>query len=242
MVSIVGVIGCTGRMGQSIISVIHTHPSAVVGCGIAQKHSIPTPDEEQKFIITDNPEECFPECDVLIDFSHSSVTATYAKLAEHYKKPYITGTTGLHDEVFDVLKEVSQNVPVLYAANTSLSLIVTKKIAQMAATYLKGHDYDISILDKHHRWKKDAPSGTALTLGAAITKGNEGKHKPSYSDIRSGSIIGEHDILFAGNGESITIQHRVTDRRVFARGAVEAALWLVKQKPGYYSMDDVLID
>lgn len=240
MISVIGVIGCTGRMGQAITSVIEGHPSACIAGGLTSTHSVPDNQDEQKHLITDNPEELFPKSDVLIDFSHSSVTATYAKLAEKHKKPYMVGTTGISEEAFDVLKEVSKTIPVLYASNTSLSLVVTKKIAQIAAFYLRDHDYDISILDKHHKWKQDAPSGTALTLGEAITEGNEGKHEPTYAAIRSGSIIGEHDILFAGQGENITIQHRVTDRRVFARGAVEAALWLAKQPAGYYTMDAVL--
>jgi len=240
MISIIGIIGCTGRMGKSIASVIETHPKACVGGGVTSKHSVPDNQDDLKYIITDNPEEVIPNCDVIIDFSSSSVTAIYAKLAEKHQTPYMTGTTGLSEETFNVLKEVSENIPVLYAANTSLSLVVTKKIAEITASYLQDHDYDISILDKHHKWKQDAPSGTALTLGDAILKGNDGKHKPSYASIRSGSIIGEHDIQFAGNGENIIIQHKVTDRRVFARGAVEAAIWLVESKNGFYTIDDIL--
>lgn len=240
MISVIGIIGCTGRMGKAIASVVETHPAAIIGGCITQAHSVPDDQAGLKYKITDTPEEAFSECDVIIDFSHASAASDYVKLAESYNKPFLIGTTGLSEETFDVLQKAAENIPVLYAANTSLSLIVTKKLAKLAAAYLQDQDYDVSILDKHHKWKKDSPSGTALALGEAVLEGNHSKHKPSYAAIRSGSIIGEHDIQFAGNGENIIIQHRVTDRRVFARGAVEAALWLAQQKKGYYTMNDVL--
>lgn len=240
MVAVIGIIGCTGRMGSAISSVIETHPTACLAGGVTRSISIPDNKDDYKHLITDNPEELFPECDVLIDFSHSSITATYARLAEKHKKPFMVGTTGIDEETFELLKEISKTVPVLYAANTSLSLIVTKKLTQLASSYLQDLDYDVSILDKHHKWKKDAPSGTALALGEAVTQGNQGKHKPDYCAVRGGAIIGEHDVQFSGNGETIIIQHRVTDRRVFARGAVEAGIWLAGKEPGFYTMDDVL--
>lgn len=243
MITTIGIIGCTGRMGSAIAQVIDTHPNACLAGGLvrelAQAPEVKE-DKENKPIFSDNPEFLFPHCDVLVDFSHASATTAYARIAAKHKKPFLSGTTGLLANDIDALKEIGKTIPVLYAANTSFSMAVTKRLVRMAAHLLQDQDYDVSILDKHHKWKKDAPSGTALALGQAVVDGNHNKHEPSYAAIRNGSIIGEHDILFGGAGEMITIQHVVTDRRVFARGAVDAALWLTAQKPGFYTMDDVL--
>ena len=115
-----------------------------------------------------------------------------------------------------------------------------KQVVTLAAKLLKDHDYDISILDRHHRMKKDAPSGTAKTLGEAVLAGNKNSKQPAYSDIRAGAIVGEHEVSFVGQGETISLQHSVTDRDIFAHGAIEADLWVTSKAPGLYSMDDVL--
>ncbi len=137
MISVVGVIGCSGRMGRSIASILKSHPSATIGGGIAPTHAISSRESKHAFPISDNPDQIFPNCDLLIDFSHTSATATYARLAENYKKPLMIGTTGLSDETIEILKDVSTKIPLLLAANTSLSLVVTKKIAQLAAFMLQ---------------------------------------------------------------------------------------------------------
>ncbi|MFA6279261.1 MAG: dihydrodipicolinate reductase C-terminal domain-containing protein [Bdellovibrionales bacterium] len=240
MITTIGLIGYAGRMGQAIAHTIDSHPTACLGGGLVRTLPLSSMGDDVPFILTDKPEDLFPQCDVLVDFSHASATAPFAKLAADYGKPFLSGTTGLDQESLDILREVSATIPVLHTTNTSLSLIVVKHLAKLAAKLLKDQDYDIAIHDKHHKWKKDAPSGTALTLGKAVLDGNEGTHPPTYSSTRAGSIIGEHDILFAGTGETVSVTHQVTDRRVFARGAVQAALWLSTQKRGYYLMDDVL--
>jgi 4-hydroxy-tetrahydrodipicolinate reductase len=101
-------------------------------------------------------------------------------------------------------------------------------------------DYDVAIIDEHHRMKKDSPSGTAKILGDAVRQGNGGRKMPQYAAIRAGHIIGEHEVIFTGNGETIRLRHSVTDRGIFARGALDAALWLHKKPAGFYGMDDVL--
>lgn len=241
MIFSVGIAGYSGRMGQAIAQIIEMHPAAALMGGIVRTPQAKTNADGQEMILTDNPVELFSKCDVVIDFSHPSVTPIYAKIAADLKKPFMSGTTGLDDKGKDILREVSQTIPLLYATNTSLSLVVAKHMAKLGAQLLKDQDYDISILDKHHRWKKDAPSGTALTLGMAVTEGNGGSHPPTYASLRTGAVVGEHEVMFAGPGETIIMSHSVTDRRVFARGAVQAALWLAGQKtPGLYGMDDVL--
>lgn len=243
MIVEIGVVGFSGRMGQAITEVILDHPSAAFAGGVT--HTTPTRAQLDKFadtphILTENPDILFPKCDVVIDFTHASATTNFVKKAAQFGKAFVSGTTGLSDETMQALKDASKEIPVLHATNTSLSLVVVRRLLKVAAQALKDEPYDISILDKHHRWKKDAPSGTALTLGQAIMDGNGGTHEPTYAAIRGGSIVGEHDVLFAGNGEYITIHHQITDRRVFARGAVHAAVWLANQKPGWYSIDDII--
>jgi 4-hydroxy-tetrahydrodipicolinate reductase len=152
----------------------------------------------------------------------------------------MSGTTGLDAEGLKALKQAAQKIPVLHAPNTSLSLAAMKRITALAAQLLGNLDYDVAITDEHHAQKKDAPSGTAKALGEAVIAGSNGKKTPSYSSIRAGSIVGEHEVIFAGNGEIIRLHHSVTDRHIFARGAVEAALWLAKKPAGLYGMDDVL--
>lgn len=241
MITVVGIAGITGRMGQLIAEIVKSHPSACLGGGLTRSHiTEQEADPDNPILTTNNPDTLFQACDVIIDFTHASSTLSLLMAALHAGKPILCGTTGLSAETRKTLHDVSRTVPVLYASNTSLSLIVVKQMARLAAKLLKNEDYDISILERHHKWKKDAPSGTAITLGEAIEAGNDGARPVSYASIRSGAIVGEHEILFGGNGEYITLKHHVTDRRVFAHGAVDAALWLAKQKPGFYTMDDVL--
>lgn len=241
MIAVIGLTGFTGRMGQAIVNVIENHPEASLGGGLV-RHGQPRlePGKKAPRILTDNPEDLFPHCDVIVDFSHPSATPIFARLAGRHGKPFLSGTTGLDENGLRVLRETAEKIPLLHTTNTSLSLVVARHAAMLAADLLQDYEYDISILDKHHKWKKDAPSGTALTLGQAIASKNGGRHDPTYASVRTGSIIGEHEILFSGAGESVMIQHTVTDRRVFARGAVQAAIWLSAQEPGFYGMDNVL--
>ncbi|MDD5587470.1 MAG: 4-hydroxy-tetrahydrodipicolinate reductase [Alphaproteobacteria bacterium] len=236
----IGITGFAGRMGQAIARAVEEHSETTLVGGVDR--AIPPEMKAQygKLIVTGRAEELFPACDVVVDFSAPGATADFARLAAKHGKAFMSGTTGLDDAALAVLKEAAQKIPVLYTTNTSLSLVVMKQLARMAARLLRDQDYDVSILDKHHRMKKDAPSGTAKTLGAFVVEGNHGKHQPAYAAIRAGFIVGEHEVQFSGQGEIITLKHSVTDRGVFARGAVQAAAWLRGKTPGLYGMDDVL--
>lgn len=236
MTTRIGIIGFAGRMGQAIGRAVTAHPDAVLVGGLDRE---PMP-EQGKLIVTTKPDELFPHCDVIVDFTHHTVTPVYARLAAEYGKAFMSGTTGLNAEAHAVLREVSQKIPLLYATNTSLSLVVMKQLVKQAASLLRDHDYDVTILDRHHRMKKDAPSGTAVTLGEAVTAGNDGAHPPQFAALRAGFIVGEHEVSFVGQGEIISLKHSVTDRDIFARGAVQAALWLHGKAVGMYGMDDVL--
>lgn len=235
-----GIIGFAGRMGQAIARAAQEHPEATLVGGTDRAFSPELKASYGTLFLSEKAEDLFPKCDVVIDFSSPSITANLARLAAQQNKAFMCGTTGLDESAKTALKEAAQKVPVLYATNTSLSLVVMKQLVRMAAQLLRDQDYDISILDKHHRMKKDAPSGTAKTLGEFVIAGNEGKHEPSYAAIRAGFIVGEHEVQYSGQGEIITLSHSVTDRGVFARGAVQAGLWLNGKAPSLYSMDDVL--
>jgi 4-hydroxy-tetrahydrodipicolinate reductase len=152
----------------------------------------------------------------------------------------MTGVTGLDNKGIEALKHAAKTIPLLYAPNTSLSLAAMKQITALTAKLLADFDYDVNIHDEHHRMKKDAPSGTALALGEAVVRSNGGKHKPTYSSMRAGAIVGNHEVAFVGHGEIIRLQHQVSDRRVFAKGALRAALWLHGKPTGFYGMDNVL--
>jgi 4-hydroxy-tetrahydrodipicolinate reductase len=234
----IGILGYGGRMGQLIATDIATRSDCVLAGGLVRTLK-PEYKAEGK-LITTRPEEIIAASDVLIDFASAETTAEFARLAAVHKKTFMSGTTGLAPTELDVLKQAAGKIPVLYAANTSLSLAAMKQITTLAAKLLSNFDYDIAITDEHHRMKKDAPSGTAKALGEAVARGNGGKKAPSYSSIRAGSIVGEHEVIFAGSDEIIRLHHSVTDRRVFARGAVAAAVWLHNKAPGFYGMDDVL--
>ncbi|MGE0109482.1 MAG: 4-hydroxy-tetrahydrodipicolinate reductase, partial [Bdellovibrionales bacterium] len=215
MITVVGITGYTGRMGQAIAEACHGHSSACLAGGVTRSQVVPCCLlDNSELLITDNPQELFPRCDVIIDFSHHTVTPVYARLAAKEGKPFLTGTTNIDQPTKELLKEISGTIPVLHTSNTSLSLVVTEQIVALTASLLKEYDFDISILDKHHKWKKDMPSGTARALGEATRVGNDWAHEPTYASLRTGSIVGEHEVMFAGKGETITITHSVTDRRV----------------------------
>ena len=236
----IGIVGFAGRMGQAIARAVEENPDAELVGGVDRAITPKLKEQYSKLIVTEKAEDLFPKCDVIVDFSAPSATASIALLAAQNGKALMCGTTGLDDAGKAAHNEAAKKVPVLYTTNTSLSLVVMKQLVKMAAHMLRDQDYDVSILDKHHRAKKDAPSGTAKTLGEYVVAGNDGKHPPAFAAIRAGFIVGEHEVQYSGQGEIITLSHSVTDRGVFARGAVQAAIWLHGKAPGLYTMDDVL--
>ena len=199
----------------------------------------------------------FRVADAVIDFSAPAASVGHAKIAAATGKALVIGTTGLDTAQTSALKQAARKAPILWAPNMSVGVNLLLKLVREAATQL-GPEYDIEILEMHHRHKVDAPSGTALALGreAAAGRGTDlGKKRVAARDgitgprkagdigfavLRGGDEVGLHKVMFAGAGEVIELAHRVTSRRVFARGAVRAALWLAKKKPGLYAMADVL--
>jgi 4-hydroxy-tetrahydrodipicolinate reductase len=205
--------------------------------------------------ITSDLAAALAQADVVIDFSNAAATKTNLAACRQARKPLLIGTTGYPaDTDFDA---AASDIPLLVAPNTSLGVTLLIELVRQAAAALPP-EFDIEIIEAHHRMKRDAPSGTALALGAAAAAGRgqplagvsgEGAGRQGHAGrqgseigfavIRGGDIVGEHSVLFAGLGESLTLSHRATDRALFARGALQAAAWLEPRTPGRYFMRDL---
>lgn len=245
--------GLTGRMGQEISALINELPEFMLVGGASK--SAP---------------QTLLSCDVILDFSHPDALKANLAEAVDAQVPILVGTTGLTAVHRELMEESSEEIPVMYAPNTSLGIAVLKNLVMKAASQLDQH-YDIEIFEAHHRHKADAPSGTALELGKAAEYGRmvnsdeilewrrPGKSvnlpmdrkgaRPvgpiGYAVQRGGGIIGDHSVRFISDEEVVELSHRSLSRRLLARGALRAASWLVDNShghPGYYTMDDILGD
>ncbi|WP_411340386.1 4-hydroxy-tetrahydrodipicolinate reductase [Sphingopyxis sp. J-6] len=194
---------------------------------------------------------------VLVDFSSPAALEATLDACIAAGTPIVIGTTGLEERHHWLIDEAAKDVAVLQTGNTSLGVTLLAHLVREAAARL-GADWDIEVLEMHHRMKVDAPSGTALLLGQAAAEGRgisldicsergrdgltgaRGHGKIGFASLRGGTVAGDHDVIFAGSEEMITLSHRAENRMIFARGAVRAALWLIHQKPGRYTMPEVL--
>lgn len=193
--------------------------------------------------------------DVIVDFSAPDALASSLERALRAATPILIGTTGLDDLADRRIAEASRSVAVLRASNTSLGVALLGELVERAARVL-GEDWDVEVLEMHHRQKRDAPSGTALTLGEAAARGRgvemreevsrNGRHLDrekgaiGFASLRGGTVVGDHDVIFAGREERLILSHRAENRMVFARGALAAAKFLLDRKPGLYGMRDVV--
>lgn len=242
--------GCNGKMGR----VITQCAAERCDCQIVAGFDINT-ESQHGYPVYANPENCNIEADALIDFSHPSALEGVLAYAKAHHLPMVIATTGLSDEQIDAVKQAAQTIPVFFSGNMSLGISLLMELAQKAAAVL-GNDFDVEILEKHHNRKIDAPSGTALMLADAVKQGLS--YEPQYvferhsvrqprdkkeigiSSIRGGTIVGEHDVIFAGHDEVITLSHQAASKEIFAVGAINAALFLEKQQPGSYAMKDLV--
>ncbi len=238
----IAVAGMAGRMGCAIARIVanETEGASLAGGIVRAEELAKTKAAFPSVAVSDNADEVLPLCDALIDFSAATATPMYAAAAVRHGKAFVSGVTGLDAATMEALREAGRKIPVLYSANMSLSLAVMRRLVEQAARMLKDCDYDVAILDIHHRMKKDSPSGTAKTLAAAVVAGNSGAKQPAFADIRAGYVVGEHEVMFAGQGEVVSLRHSVTDRDIFARGAVRAALWLGGRPAGFYGIDETM--
>ena len=259
------VTGASGRMGQMLVRMISaTDRARLVGCVVREGHGWIGRDVGEAMggaalgvPVTDDPLEAFAKAQAVIDFTTPTATVEFAALAAQARAVHVVGTTGLEPEHHRRLDLAAHHAVIIQAGNMSLGVNLLTRLTQKVAAALDA-DWDIEIVEVHHRMKVDAPSGTALMLGdaaaagrgvrleAARVSGRDGstgaraRGAIGFSAIRGGDVVGEHDVIFAADGERIILRHLATDRSIFARGALKAALWGQGQKPGRYDMMDVL--
>ncbi len=226
--------GASGRMGQALLRLCAEAPGRfdVVGA-VSRKPQQRVVDGVPQFAASEL--NGVPAFDVAIDFSLPEAFDAVLALCVARKAGFVSGTTGLSDAQGAALADAAQAVPALWASNFSLGVAVLADAVARAARALPGWDCD--IVEAHHAGKRDAPSGTALSLGEAVATGGA---TPRYASLRAGDIVGEHTVQFSGRGERLEFIHRATNRDVFAHGALQAAQWLAGRAPGRYRMADLL--
>ena len=260
----IGIVGCHGRMGQMLVSAVLVDPRTSLSGGTERGGSPALGQDVGKALgvvtslkVTEDARALFEASDAIIDFTGPAATVLHARLAVETGKALVVGTTGLAEDDETVLLQTALSVPVVYAPNFSMGVTLLSALVEKTATVLD-NNYDIEIVEMHHRHKVDAPSGTALGLGKAAAKGRaialdhvwrksrdgvtgpRSKGEIGFASLRGGDVVGDHTVIFAGDGERIEITHKASNRAVFATGAVRAALWTRDRSPGLYSMFDVL--
>jgi 4-hydroxy-tetrahydrodipicolinate reductase len=259
------VTGASGRMGQMLVKMIAASDKArLVGCVERSGHAWIGRDVGEAMggaavgvVVSDDPLEAFAQAQAVIDFTSPAASVDFAGLAAQARAVHVVGTTGLEPEHHRKLDLAAHHAVIIQAGNMSLGVNLLTRLTQKVAAALDA-DWDIEIVEAHHRMKVDAPSGTALMLGQAAAEGRglalddarvsgrdgitgaRARGSIGFSAIRGGDIVGEHDVIFATEGERIVLRHIATDRQIFARGALRAAIWGQGQKPGRYDMMDVL--
>lgn len=257
--------GASGRMGRMLIeTVLASDKARLVGCVERPGHPWIGRDAGEAMgrgpvgvTVTDDPLEAFAKAQAVIDFTAPAATVEFAALAAQARAVHVIGTTGLEPEHLARIAAAARHAVIVRAGNMSLGVNLLVRLTRMVAEALDP-DWDIEVVEAHHRMKVDAPSGTALMLGEAAAEGRAVRLEEvrdagrdgitgarrrgdiGFASIRGGDIVGEHDVIFAGAGERIVLRHVATDRAIFARGALRAALWGQVQKPGEYDMMDVL--
>jgi 4-hydroxy-tetrahydrodipicolinate reductase len=257
--------GASGRMGQMLVLAVGVSDHAMLaGCVERTGHAWIGRDIGECMggapvgvLVTDDPLEAFSRAQAVIDFTAPAATVEFAALAAQARAVHVIGTTGLEPAHHAKLDAAARHAVIVQAGNMSLGVNLLVRLTQKVAQALDA-DWDVEVVEAHHRMKVDAPSGTALMLGQAAADGrgvtlDEAKVSGrdgitgarvrgsiGFSAIRGGDIVGEHDVIFAADGERIVLRHLATDRTIFARGALKAALWGQGQKPGRYDMMDVL--
>jgi dihydrodipicolinate reductase len=250
----IGIHGASGKMGRMIIECLKNEPGAKLSAAYTIEpldFALP-----QGVILTDKFDELFANCDVVIDFTIKEGAINLLNYARTDPKPLVIGTTGLGEDGANLLKLASAAMPILYATNMSLGVAVLNRLAALASKALR--EFDAEIVEQHHRHKKDAPSGTALTLGERVAAarglnlkdilvtgrdgmvGARSKDEIAILAVRGGDVVGRHTVGFYNEGEFIELNHTATNRATFAKGAIKAAVWVAGQQSGLYSIDDCL--
>lgn len=261
----IAVMGAAGRMGRELLRAIAASPGCTISGGIEPRGAATVGQDLGELaglgkcgvIVSDDAAAVIAASDAILDFTSPAATVDFARLAAKSGKIHVIGTTGFDAASEAAIKEAAQKATIIKAGNMSLGVNLLAALTKRVAAAL-GEDYDIEIVEMHHRLKVDAPSGTALMLGQAASDGrgvalNEksvrardghtGARKSGdigFATLRGGSVVGDHTVIFAGDGERIELTHLAADRGIFARGAVKAAVWGKGRAPGLYAMTDVL--
>ncbi len=257
--------GAAGRMGRQLLAAVAERPDTRISAAIdapgqasiGVDTSVLSGGEATGVSVVDSVADALTDFDTIIDFSAPAVTLALLEVIKGSDKRIVIGTTGFTDAQLRTLEKAASDIPIVFAANYSIGVTVALSLLAQAAKAL-GDDYDVEITEAHHHHKVDAPSGTALAMGNAVAdalnrdlkqcavygrEGITGARDPKtigFATVRAGDIIGEHTVLYAGNGERLEITHKANDRMTFARGAVRAAHWLSTQSAGLYDMTHVL--
>lgn len=246
----IAITGACGRMGKVIAELVKERNDCKICAGIDLKG-----EQYADFPVVEKVFELPEKPDVIIDFSHPSALEDLLSYCKMKNVPIVIATTGYSEDEIQKIKLAAQQIPVFFTFNMSLGINLLADLAKRAAEVL-GTQFDVEIVEKHHNLKKDAPSGTAIMLAEAVNEVYKGEKKYIYdrhnvrkprdkeeigiSSIRGGTIVGEHDIIFAGHDEVITLSHSAQSREVFAVGAVNAAVFLKERSAGLYEMSDLL--
>ena len=260
------VVGAAGRMGQALIRTINGTAGARVACAIERAGSPHLGKDAGELAgvgpigvtIGDDPLPAFARADGVLDFTTPASTVEFAGYAAQARIVHVIGTTGCSAEDDAKIAAAARHATIVKSGNMSLGVNLLAVLVEQAAKALDPREFDIEILEMHHRHKVDAPSGTALLLGGAaaagrgialaehsvrVRDGHTGARSEGaigFATLRGGSVVGDHEVILAGPGERVTLGHHAEDRTIFARGAIKAALWARGRKPGLYSMRDVL--
>lgn len=239
--------GCSGKMGRVLAKCVIEDPELELICGVSPNNT-----DNLNFKTYTNFNDIKEVADVIIDFSHHSALNEVLRYSVDTKTPLVIATTGYNDDELNKIYEASKVIPLFHSYNMSLGVNILLRLVKQAAKVL--NDFDIEVIEKHHNKKVDAPSGTAVMIANAIKEvlpnvennygryGREAKRKENeigIHAIRGGTIVGEHDVIFAGHDEIVEIKHTAQSKDIFAKGSIVAAKFLVSQKTGYYNMDNM---
>lgn len=260
----IGVTGITGRMGRAIASLVLQDELVELSCALVRAGSGEGEDlgeflgfEKSNTKTISNIDLFLQNCDAVIDFSSPALSLEIAAKCASTKKVMVCGTTGFSESEKQQLASYGQNTVIVWSSNMSLGVNLLMNLAEKVASILHD-DFDVEIVEMHHKNKVDAPSGTALSLGAAVSQGRNidlqksavmarvgkdakrNKGEIGFATLRGGDVIGDHTVIFAGDGERIELTHKASNRDIFAKGAIRAAIWGTAKNAGFYSMRDVL--
>ncbi len=261
----IGIIGCAGRMGKTLIQQVLDTENATLAAGtvradedaLGKDLGVLVGREAVGIKAGADAEVLFQACDAAIDFTVPENSLNNARIAAKYGKVLVCGTTGFSDAQRKELEQIAKGATVIWAANMSVGVNLLQALVKKVAAVLD-EDYDIEVVEMHHRHKVDSPSGTALMLGEAAAAGRKRplndvackardgivgarpKGEIGFATLRGGDVVGDHTVIFAADGERIELTHKASNRSVFAKGAVRAALWSEGRAKGLYNMHDVL--